>query len=68
MPAEIIRAEKILNEIFLDLHSDTIKLNFNMIKEFLIDFRLYDDWQLKSRAAADLNRQIDVLIQDLNTF
>ena len=50
------------------MHSDTIKLNFNMIKEFLIDFRLYDDWQLKSRAAADLNRQIDVLIQDLNTF
>lgn len=66
--AEVTRAEKVLNEIFLDLHSDTIKLNFNVFKEFLIDFRLYDDWQLKSRAAADLNRQIGILMQDLNTL
>lgn len=66
--AEVTRAEKILNEIFIEVHSDTIKLNFNMFKEFLIDFRLYDDWQLKSRAAEDLNRQIGVLEQDLNTL
>lgn len=66
--AEVARTEKILNEIFLELRSDTIKLNFNMLKEFLIDFRLYDDWQLKSRAAEDLNRQIGVLLQDLNTL
>jgi len=66
--AEVTRAEKLLNEIFIAVHSDTIKLNFNMFKEFLIDFRLYDDWQLKSRAAEDLNRQIGVLEQDLNTL
>lgn len=66
--AEVTRAEKLLNEIFIEVHSDTIKLNFNMFKEFLIDFRLYEDWQLKSRAAEDLNRQIGVLEQDLNTL
>lgn len=66
--AEVTRAEKLLNEIFIAVHSDTIKLNFNMFKEFLIDFRLYDDWQLKSRAAEDLNRQIGVLEQDLDTL
>jgi len=66
--AEVTRAEKLLNEIFIAVHSDTIKLNFNVFKEFLIDFRLYDDWQLKSRAAEDLNRQIGVLEQDLDTL
>ena len=66
--AEVTRAEKILNEIFSEVHSDTIKLNVNMFKEFLIDFRLYEDWQLKSRAAEDLNRQIGILEQDLNTL
>lgn len=66
--AELTRAEKILNDIFLELHSDTIKLNFNMLKEFLIDFRLYDDWRLKNRAAEDLNKQFAVLAQDLNTM
>lgn len=66
--AELTRVEKVLNEIFPELHSDTIKLNFNMLKEFLIDFRLYDDWQLKNRAAEDLNRQIGILEQDLNTL
>ena len=66
--AEVTRAEKLLNEIFTEVHSDTIKLNFNVFKEFLIDFRLYDDWQLKSRAAEDLNRQIGVLEQDLDTL
>lgn len=66
--AEVARAEKVLNEIFLELRSDTIKLNLNMLKEFLIDFRLYDDEQMKSRAAEDLDRQIGVLLQDLNTL
>lgn len=66
--AELARAEKILNEIFPSLHSDTIKLNFNMFKEFLIDFRLYTDWQLKTRALEDLNRQIPVLLRDLENL
>ena len=63
---ELTRTDKILNEIFPQLHSDTIKLNFSMFKEFLIDVRLYTDWQLKARAVEDLNRQIQVLLQDLN--
>ncbi|MBR4641753.1 MAG: hypothetical protein IKO74_03400 [Selenomonadaceae bacterium] len=66
--AEVTCAEKFLNEIFSEVHSDTIKFNLNMFKEFLIDFRLYEDWQLKSRAAKDLNHQIGVLEQDLNTL
>lgn len=39
--AELGTAEKVLNEIFIHLHSDTIKQNFNMLKEFLIDYRLF---------------------------
>lgn len=66
--ARVSRAEKILNEIFPDVHSDTIKLNFNMFKEFLIDVRLYDDWQLKKLAVEDLNSQYKILAQDLNNF
>lgn len=66
--AELTRTEKILNEIFPQLHSDTIKLNFNMFKEFLIDVRLYTDWQLKNRAVEDLNRQTQILLQDLNNL
>ncbi len=66
--AEVARAEKVLNEIFLELRSNTIKLNLNMLKEFLIDFRLYDDEQMKSRAAEDLDRQIDILLKDLDTL
>lgn len=65
--AEVTRTEKILNEIFPQLHSDTIKLNFNMFKEFLIDVRIYTDWNLKNRAADDLNRQTQILLQDLNS-
>lgn len=65
---EVMRTEKILSEIFPELHSDTIKLNFNMFKEFLIDFRLYDDWQLKGRAAEELNQQIGILEQDLKSL
>lgn len=64
--AEVVRAEKILNEIFPALHSDTIKLNFNVFKEFLIDLRIYEKPALKQLAVADLNRQIGILMQDLN--
>lgn len=66
--ADLTRTEKILNEIFPQLHSDTIKLNFNTFKEFLIDVRLYTDWQLKNRAVEDLNRQTQILMQDLNNL
>lgn len=66
--AELTAAEKILNEIFPALHSDTVKLNFSMFKEFLIDVRLYKDWRLKNRALEDLNRQIKILAQDLNNL
>lgn len=38
--AEVVRAEKLLTEIFPELHSDTIKFNFNLFKESLIDLRL----------------------------
>ena len=65
---EITRTEKILNEIFLQLHSNTIKLNFNMFKEFLIDFRMYTDPRLKACVVEDLNRQIDILKQDLDNI
>lgn len=34
------RAEKILAEIFPALIGDTIKFDFNLLKEFLIDLRL----------------------------
>lgn len=66
--AELTRTEKILNEIFPQLHSDTIKLNFNMFKEFLIDVRLYIDLQLQIRAVEDLNRQIQILLQAFNNL
>ena len=66
--AELTRTEKVLNEIFPQLHSDTIKLNFNMFKEFLIDVRLYTDWNLKNQAAADVNRQFQILAQELNNL
>ncbi len=64
--AEIARAEKILAEIFPELHSNTIKLNLNMFKEFLMDIRLYNDPQLKMRAIDDFNRHVNILVQDLN--
>lgn len=66
--AELTHAEKILNEIYPELHSDTLKLNFNMFKEFLIDIRLYDEPQIKQLAIDDLNRQLQILAQDLNSL
>ena len=66
--AEVARAEKILTEIFPELHSDTLKQNFNMFKEFLIDVRLYDDLQMKKHAVANLNAQVQVLLSDLKNL
>lgn len=66
--AEVTRVEKILAEIFPQLQSDTIKQNFNVFKELLIDVRLYEDWQLKNRAVEDLNRHTPILLQDLRNL
>lgn len=51
--AELGTAEKVLNEIFIHLHSDTIKQNFNMLKEFLIDYRLFGGGEEKIFAQYD---------------
>ena len=66
--SELVLAEKILNEIFPEIHSDTLKLNLNMFKEFLIDLRLYEDLRMKQLTVEDLNRQIKILAQDLETL
>ena len=63
--AELIRAEKILAEIFPMLHSDTIKFNFNLLKEFLIDMRLADDKQ-KKFFVDRVSRQHEILTQELS--
>lgn len=57
--AEVTRAEQLLAEIFPELHSDTIKFNFNLLKEFLIDLRLGNG------SITRLSRQYEVLTQDL---
>lgn len=57
--SEVVRAEKLLAEIFPELHSETIKFNFNLLKEFLIDLRLGNG------SVARLSRQYEVLVQDL---
>ena len=57
--AEVTRAENILAEIYPSLHSDTIKFNFNVLKEFLIDLRLGNG------STARVNRQYEILAQDL---
>lgn len=62
--AELSRAERVLAEIFPMLHSDTIKLNFNMLKEFLIDLRLADDDKSKRLAVTRINQQYEILWQD----
>ena len=66
--SELVLAEKLLNEIFPEIHSDTLKLNLNMFKEFLIDLRLYEDLRMKQLTVEDLNRQIKILAQDLETL
>ena len=58
--AEVIRAEKILADIFPALHSDTIKFNFNVFKEILIDLRL------GNTEVARVIQQHEILTRDLN--
>lgn len=56
---EVTQAEKLLTKIFPALHSDTIKFNFNLLKEYLIDLRLGNG------SVARLSRQYEVLVEDL---
>lgn len=58
--AEVTRAERLLAEIFPELHSETVKFNFNLLKEFLIDLRLGNG------SITRLSRQYEVLVQDLS--
>ncbi|MBQ6005726.1 MAG: hypothetical protein IJT57_02435 [Selenomonadaceae bacterium] len=58
--AEVVRAEKVLAEIFPMLYSETIKFNFNVLKEFLIDLRLGNG------SVARVNRQYEILLKDLS--
>ena len=60
--AEVTRAENILAEIYPSLHSDTIKFNFNVLKEFLIDLRLGNG------STARVNKQYEILAQDLGNL
>ena len=57
--SELAEAEKVLNEIFINLHSDTVKQNFNMLKEFLIDFRLFKN------DGARAVKQHKILVEDM---
>lgn len=58
--AEFTRAEKTLVEIFPALSSEAVKFNFNVLKEFLIDLRLGNG------LPARVNRQYEILVQDLS--
>lgn len=62
---ELTAAEKNLAEIFPNLSSDTIKINFNMLKEFFIDFRLRQNSPLKKISAEKIMRQYKILIEDM---
>ena len=64
--AELSRAEKVLAEIFPSLHGDTLKFNFNLFKEFLLDLRLGTDAQSRKISSARAVRQHGILMQDLN--
>ena len=57
--AEVARAEKVLAEIFPALPSDSVKFNFNRLKEFLIDLRLGNG------STARVNRQYEILEKEL---
>ena len=60
--SEVIRAEKILAEIFPALPSINVKFNFNVLKEFLIDLRLGNG------SVARVNRQYEILSKDLSNL
>ena len=64
--AEVTRAEKILAEIFPELRSDTVKFNFNLFKEFLLDVRLVPDANSQRISAARAVRQHEILTRDLS--
>ena len=63
---ELTRAEKILAEIFPALRSDTVKFNFNLFKEFLLDVRLVPDANYQRIFAARAVRQHEILTRDLS--
>ena len=64
--AELTRAEKILATIFPELRSDTVKFNFNLFKEFLLDVRLVPDANYQKIFAARAVRQHEILTRDLS--
>ena len=64
--AELTRAEKVLAEIFPSLHTDTVKFNFNLFKEFLLDVRLVPDANAQKISSARAVKQHEILTQDLN--
>ncbi len=64
--AELTRAEKVLAEIFPSLHSDTVKFNFNLFKEFLLDVRLVPDANAQKVSSTRAVRQHEILTRDLN--
>lgn len=66
--AEVTHAEKILAEIFPSLRSDTVKYNFNLFKEFLLDVRLVPDENSQKISAARAVRQHEILTQDLSNL
>ena len=64
--SELTQAEKILAEIFPKLRSDTVKFNFNLFKEFLLDVRLVPDANYQKVFAARAVRQHEILTRDLS--
>ena len=66
--AELSRAEKVLAEIFPSLRSDTVKFNFNLFKEFLLDVRLVPDANAQKISSARAVRQHEILTRDLNNI
>lgn len=66
--AELTRAEKVLAEIFPSLRSDTIKFNFNLFKEHLLDVRLVPDANSQKISSRRAVRQHEILTQDLNNI
>ena len=61
----LVRAEKILAEIFPQLRSDTVKFNVNLLKEFLIDFRLRIHSSAWKISASKFAEQYKILIDDM---
>lgn len=65
--ADLVRAEKMLSEIFPHLISDTVKFNLNMLKEFFIDFRLrVNDPKLQKISSGRIDEQYKILAKDMN--